>query len=358
MRIALDSMGGDFAPASPIEGALAALEEVPDGLEITLVGPRNLLQQELAKRGRQTDARLEIADAEEVISMSEKAGQAVRLKRGSSLLQAIQLHSSGQAGAIVSAGHTGAQMAASYMMLGLIEGVRRPTIGTLFPLSGGRFCFVLDVGANTDCKPVNLHQFAILGSVFMEVLTKQTDPRVALLSIGEEKTKGNELVTKASYLLEESGLNFICNVEGSDIFSGRVDVVVCDGFVGNILLKFAESVGSMVLDRVKDLCAGINANPEAARQLQKEFDYSEIGGVPLLGINGISIICHGRSTAKAIKNAIREALTLSKANLPAALAAGMERYSVGMLARGRARLKRFQEKREQHEVGEEDSELS
>ncbi|MDD5088517.1 MAG: phosphate acyltransferase PlsX [bacterium] len=357
MKIAIDAMGGDFAPASPVEGAIAALQEIPDDLQILLVGPREPLNNELDRLGQKANPRIEIVDADDVVSMTDKAGQAIRRKQGSSLLRAIQLHGSGDAHAVVSAGHTGVQMAASYMTLGLIEGVRRPAIGHLFPVMGGRYCFVVDVGANTDCKPVNLLQFAIMGSVFMEVFAGKTNPRVALLSIGEEKSKANELVSKTHYLLEESGLNFIGHVEGGDIFAGKTDVVVCDGFIGNILLKFAESVGFMFLSRLKDMCGGDLAHSEAARQFQKEFDYSEIGGVPLLGVNGISMICHGRSSGKAIKNAIREAVAFGKADLPKALAGGMEQYNLGMLARGRARLKRLQEKREQHDTNEDASEL-
>ena len=358
MRIAIDAMGGDLAPANPVEGAIAALQEIPDDLRIFLVGPRDLLNRELTKHGQDTNPKIEIVDAEDVVSMTDKTSLAIRRKRNSSLLRAIQLHGSGEAQAVVSAGHTGVQMAASYMTLGLIEGVRRPAIGHLFPVMGGRFCFVVDVGANTDCKPVNLLQFAIMGSVFMELCARQTNPRVALLSIGEEKSKANDLVSKSHYLLEESGLNFIGHVEGGDIFAGKADVVVCDGFIGNILLKFAESVGFMMLSRLKDICGEGNARSEAARQFQKDFDYSEIGGVPLLGVNGISMICHGRSSGKAIKNAIREAVAFGKADLPKALAGGMEQYSLGMLARGRARLKRLHEKREQHDSDEDASDLT
>jgi len=358
MKIAIDAMGGDLAPASPVEGAIAALREIPDDLQILLVGQRDLIVRELTKHGHDANPKIEIVDAEGIVAMTDKTSLAIRRKRDSSLLRAIQLHGNGDANAVVSAGHTGVQMAASYMTLGLIEGVRRPAIGHLFPVVGGRFCFVVDVGANTDCKPVNLLQFAIMGSVFMEIFAGQANPRVALLSIGEEKSKANELVSKSHYLLEESGLNFIGHVEGGDIFTGKTDVVVCDGFTGNILLKFAESVGFMILSRLKDLCGEGLSQSEAARRFQKEFDYSEIGGVPLLGVNGISVICHGRSNGKAIKNAIREAVAFCSADLPKALAGGIEQYNLGMLARGRARLKRLQEKREQHDVDEDVSDIT
>ncbi len=355
MRIVLDAMGGDFAPAVPVEGAIAALNEAVNDLEIILVGPQDIVQAELAKHGQEDNPRLRIVDAAQVISMSDAAGDALRAKTDSSLVRAIGLHAEREADAVISAGHTGAQMAASYMMLGLIEGVRRPTIGGLFPVGGGQFTLILDVGANMDSKPANLLQFAIMGSVFMEIVSKKTNPRVALLSIGEEKTKGNEQVQTAYYLLEESGLNFVGNLEGGDIFAAKADVLVCDGFVGNILLKFAESIGQFILERVNGMCGSGNAPSTDARQLFKDFDYSEVGGVPLLGVNGISMICHGRSTAKAIKSAIREAITLHRADLPAALAVGMEKYSLGVLARGMARLKRFHDKREQHDMPEGDN---
>jgi glycerol-3-phosphate acyltransferase PlsX len=349
MKIALDAMGGDHAPSVPVQGALAAVDEFGDELRVILVGPEGRLRSELERQRRATESRIEIADASDVVSMHDSAGRAVRDKRDSSLLRAIELHKEGAADAVVSAGHTGAQMAASYLMLGLIEGVRRPTIGGLFPVGDGRFCVLLDVGANIDCKPKHLLQFAIMGSVFMEIMTGSANPRVGLLSIGEEKTKGNEQVQDTHYLLEESGLNFVGNLEGGDVMAGKAEVVVCDGFVGNILLKFAESLGALLLSRVKNLRADDSRLAEGMKQIQKEFDYAEIGGVPLLGINGISIVCHGRSSPKAIKSAIREAMTLRQGNLPEALTRGVTRYEVGMMSRGLARLKSFRERHHESE---------
>jgi phosphate acyltransferase len=349
MKIALDAMGGDHAPSVPVQGALAALDELGSELRVILTGPEARLRAELDKQGRAAEPRIEIAGATDVVTMHDSAGRVVREKRDSSLLRAVELHKEGVADAVVSAGHTGAQMAASYLMLGLIEGVRRPTIGTLLPVAGGGFCVLLDVGANIDCKPKHLLQFAIMGSVFMEILTRIANPRVGLLSIGEEKTKGNEQTQATHYLLEESGLNFIGNLEGGDVMAGKADVVVCDGFVGNILLKFAESLGTLFLNRVKGLSAVDSRLDEGMRQMQKEFDYAEIGGVPLLGINGISIVCHGRSSPKAIKNAIREAMTLRQGNLPEALTHGVTRYEVGMMSRGLARFKSFRERHHESE---------
>jgi glycerol-3-phosphate acyltransferase PlsX len=354
MKIALDGMGGDHAPGVPVEGALAAIDEFGNDLSVILTGPAALLRAELAKHGREGEKRIEIADASEVISMHDKASRAIREKRNSSLLRAIELHKSGHADAVISAGHTGAQMAASYMMLGLIEGVRRPTIGTLIPVGDGQFSVLVDVGANTDCKPAHLLQFAIMGAVFMEIYAGVKNPRLGLLSIGEEKTKGNELVLAAHYLLEQSGLNFVGNVEGGDVFTDKADVLVCDGFVGNILLKFAESLGLLLVKRLKAMGAN---NPELLQgmeRIHKDFDYAEIGGVPLLGINGISMICHGRSSAKAIKNAIREAITLKNGRLPERLSEEVAKYDVGILTRGMARLKSFQERRDELEMREDD----
>jgi glycerol-3-phosphate acyltransferase PlsX len=355
MIVALDAMGGDHAPQAPVRGALEALSELAPDLKIILVGRQGEIRRELASAGREHEPRLQIVDAPDVITMTDKPARAIREKPDSSLLRAIHLHQQGQAQAVVSAGHTGAQMAASYMILGLIEGVRRPTIGSLIPLGGGRFSILLDVGANTDCKPIHLFQFAIMGAIFTEVMYGTANPRVALLSIGEEKTKGNDLVIAAHYLLEQSALNFVGNIEGGDILAGKSDVIVCDGFVGNVILKFAESLGPTIFKRLRSLNGAEAGLEDGMRQLQKEFDASEIGGVPLLGVNGISIICHGNSSAKAIKNAIREAAMLSRGNLANALTKGIEKFHAGMFARGMARLKSIQDKRDEFEV-EEDKE--
>lgn len=354
MIVALDAMGGDHAPQAPVQGALDALDELDSDLRVLLVGPEKELRQELAACGREHEPRIEIVHASDVITMHDKPAKAIREKPDSTLLRAIQLHKDERADAVVSAGHTGAQMAASYLVLGLIEGVRRPTIGGLIPVGAGRFSILLDVGANTDCKPINLLQFGIMGAVFMEISSAVTNPRVGLLSIGEEKTKGNDLVLATHYLLEQSGLNFIGNIEGGDIFKGKADVIVCDGFVGNIMLKFAESLGPMIFGRLRGANGASSDIAERLQQLQKQFDASEIGGVPLLGINGISIICHGNSKAKAIKSAIREAMTLARGNLPGALSAGIEKFKAGVIARGMARFKSMHDKRDELEVEDEE----
>jgi glycerol-3-phosphate acyltransferase PlsX len=354
MIVALDAMGGDHAPQVPVQGALEALDEFGSDLRLVLVGPDTEIRRELTACGRDREPRIEIVRATDVITMQDKPAKAIREKPDSSLMKAIRLHKDGRAQAVVSAGHTGAQMAASYLILGLIEGVRRPTIGGLIPIGNGRYSILVDVGANTDCKPINLLQFGIMGAVFIELFAGVKNPRVGLLSIGEEKTKGNELVVASHYLLEQSGLNFLGNVEGGDIFKGKADVIVCDGFVGNIMLKFAESLGPMIFGRLYGPNGSRTEIPERLQQLQREFDAAEIGGVPLLGVNGISIICHGNSRAKAIKNAIREAMTLARGNLPQALSAGVEKYKAGVIARSMALFKSMHEKRDELDVEDEE----
>jgi glycerol-3-phosphate acyltransferase PlsX len=312
-----------------------------------------VVRKELEQLGQSAESRIHIEHAPDVISMHDSPSTAIRKKPNSSLLRAIDLHKTGKVDAVVSAGHTGVQMAASYLALGLIEGVRRPTIGSLFPLGNGKYSILLDVGANTDCKPIHLLQFAVMGTIYMEIMAGVKKPRVALLSIGEEKTKGNELVLAAHYLLENSGLHFVGNIEGRDILAGKADVLVCDGFVGNLILKFAESLSGIIVNRLTE--SGVSGAQIGAgvRQLQKEFDYAEIGGVPLLGINGVSIICHGGSSAKAIKSAIREAATLASGDLAGHLSKGIAEFEAGFFARGLARFKGFHEKRDQIDIEDE-----
>lgn len=357
MVVALDAMGGDFAPKNPVAGALAALDQFSN-LEVILVGRENEIKAELKAAGRERESRLRIEDAPDVIEMTDSPGKVIRSKPNSSLLRAVELHRDRVADAIVSAGHTGVQMAASYMKLGLVEGVRRPTIGGLFPVGKGRFTLMLDVGANTDCKPINLLQFAVMGSIYMKIMMKVDNPSVGLLSIGEEKTKGNELVLATHYLLENSGLNFLGNIEGRDLLIGKADVIVCDGFVGNVVLKLAESLTHLIMTHIFGPDSSEDASDsklhERLKMLRRDFDYSEIGGVPLLGVDGLSIICHGGSSGKAIKNAIREAIMLSEGNLANELSEGIKLYDAGMLARGVARFRGFHDKKDEFEVTEED----
>ncbi len=309
MKIAVDAMGGDFAPREIVKGALNAALEL--GLGIILVGDEELLRAELYDCD--TSGLVSIVHAPEVIDMKEHPAVAVRRKKGSSIVRAAQLVKEGSAAAMVSAGSTGAVMASALLGLGRIKGVDRPAIAGVLPNEKG-LTVLLDAGANVDCKPQHLLQFGIMGYLYAKKILGIANPRVGLLSNGEEETKGNE-VTQAAYpMLLNAGINFIGNVEGRDIFCGTVDVVVCDGFIGNIVLKTGEGLAGALLKMMKEevtkswlaKMGTVMAEP-ALKGLQRRIDYSEYGGAPLLGANGVFIICHGRSTAKAIKNAINVA---------------------------------------------------
>jgi len=308
MRIALDAMGGDHAPSVVVEGAVLAAKEW--GIEVVLVGPHERVKQELAKHDT-SGLSLPVVHAEEVIGMDEHAAVAVRQKRHSSIATGIDLLKEGRVAAFVSAGNSGAVMAAALFGLGRIQGIDRPAIGTVFPTTTGR-CFILDIGANADCKPEYLLQFATMGSAYAERVLGITHPRVGLLSNGEEETKGNALVQASYPLLKASPLNFAGNVEGKDVPMGLADVVVCDGFSGNILIKLSEGVAESLFQALKtEITAGIASKlaalvlKPAFRRIKKRLDYAEFGGAPLLGVNGVVIIAHGRSNAPAIKNALR-----------------------------------------------------
>jgi glycerol-3-phosphate acyltransferase PlsX len=313
-RIALDAMGGDLAPQAPIAGALMALAEIDPQHIIQLVGRSETIEAELdrqlaahAAAGRLRE-RLVIVEAPQVIEMSDRPSAAVRGKPNSSMVVGLKLHASGEADGFISAGNTGAQMAASVVLLKLHDGLTRPAIATLFPTARDPVV-VLDVGANVDCDAMELVQFARLGSVYAEDILGRDDPVIGLLSIGEEPEKGNAAVKEAHKLLTAADLNFIGNVEGRDIHTGGgphgpVDVIVCDGFVGNVLLKFYESVPEMIFGMMRR-----NGVTQALLdQTFKGFDYSDYGGAPLLGVKGVSIISHGSSSPRAIKNAIGVAL--------------------------------------------------
>jgi phosphate acyltransferase len=310
-RIALDAMGGDHAPQAPVAGALEALAELDPAHSVQLVGRREVVEQEL---GRHSTAgayrsRLEIIDAADTIEMTDKPS-AVRGKPDSSMMVGLKLQADGKSDAFVSAGNTGAQMAASMLLLRLHTGLKRPAIATIFP-TAKRSVVVLDSGANVDCSADELVQFARLGAVYAEDILGRSRPAVGLLSIGEEPEKGNTVTKEAHAMLTEAaaGLNFLGNVEGRDLPAGTshhgdLDVVVCDGFVGNVILKFYESVPPlMVRLLVKEGVA-----EQTIRKGLKSLDYSEHGGAPLLGVKGVSIICHGRSSPAAIKNAIKVAV--------------------------------------------------
>jgi glycerol-3-phosphate acyltransferase PlsX len=314
-RIALDAMGGDFAPQATVAGALLALAELDPAHSIQLVGStavveaqlRALLDGELASHAAQRD-RLSIVEAPDVIEMTDKPSAAVRGKPNSSMAVGLRLQTEGQSDAFVSAGNTGAQMAASVVLLRMHAGLDRPAIVTLFP-SARKPVAVLDSGANVDCAPEELVQFARLGATYVECLLGRASPAVGLLSIGEEPEKGNAVTKEAHALLQSAGLNFIGNVEGRDLPAGGteshpVDVVVCDGFVGNVVLKFYEAIAPLMIGTLRNI--GVTA--EQLEAGLKHLDYSEYGGAPLLGVKGVSIISHGKSSPRAIKNAVKVAV--------------------------------------------------
>ena len=334
-RIALDAMGGDFAPQATVAGALLALGELDSAHSIQLVGQTavinsqldSLLAGELAASAGQR-ARIEIIEAPDVIEMTDKPAAVIRGRPNSSMIVGLKLQPKGQSDAFVSAGNTGAQMAASMVVLKLHEGLSRPAIATMFP-TARQSVVVLDSGANVDCAAEELVQFARLGAVYAECVLGRANPAVGLLSIGEEEEKGNAAVKEAHKLLLAAGLNFIGNVEGRDLPRGAcdrgpVDVVVCDGFVGNVVLKFYEAVAPLITGLLKK--AGIEEATLAAAL--KQLDYSEHGGAPLLGVRGVSIISHGKSSPRAIKNALKAAVR--------AVDSGMNEHIGRRLERGAA----------------------
>lgn len=312
-------MGGDNAPVNEVAGAIETVEN-NDGINITLVGKAGLIEKELKKHSYNS-SRINIFNAEEVIEMHESPAEAMRKKPDSSLVQGLKLCRSGEADGFLSAGNTGAVMAASLFTLGRIANVSRPTIGSRFPTERG-ISLVFDVGANVDCKPLHLLQFAVMGSVFANHIYGIDNPKVGLLSVGEEKSKGDAVTVETHELLEKSGLNFIGNVEGRDIMKGETHVIVCDGFTGNIVLKFAESVLSLLKTKFKDYAdRGIINKLKVGmaygtlKDILKDFDYQEYGGVPLLGVNGVSIIGHGRSSPRAIMNMAIKAEQMVRAGI-------------------------------------------
>ena len=317
MHIAIDAFGSDNAPFPEVEGAIIAIKE---GLcdKIYLVGKQDILTKQLEKYYYPKD-KIEIVHASEVITMSDSPAKVVREKKDSSLVKAIQLHREGTAQAVVSAGNTGAMMAASLFGYGRIKNVLRPAIATTFPTQSHPE-IILDVGANVECNPENLVQYAILGSLYFKFFFEADNPRVALLNIGEEESKGNELVKKTYVKLKENkDINFVGNIEGKDLLKGIVDVVVCDGFVGNVMLKTVEGAAYSIMsilksEMKKDWIAKLGAllSFPAYAYLKKKLDHSEYGGALLVGLNGISVVSHGRSNAKAIKNAVGLAAHLAR----------------------------------------------
>jgi len=317
--IAVDAMGGDHAPKAEVTGALDAVRALD--VKVLLVGREETVRAELDHHGSWRNLPIEIVHASEKITMEDSAAKAARVKKDSSIRVASRLVRDGKADGFVSAGNTGAVMVTAKMVQGVVHGVERPGLATTLPTRSGRPCTVLDVGANVDCTPQMLAQFAIMGGIYARHVLHADNPKVGLLSIGEEEGKGNELTRAATPLLKALPLNFTGNVEGRDIYHGNVDVVVCDGFTGNVLLKTSEGVADMIKELLKEsLTATVLGKIGAAlasgsfHQLKKKIDYSEYGGAPLLGVKGVCIICHGSSNGNAVKNAIRVAVEYAKAD--------------------------------------------
>ncbi|HUF76464.1 MAG TPA: phosphate acyltransferase PlsX [Longimicrobiales bacterium] len=303
MRIALDAMGTDLAPEPEVLGALQALEQLEPDIEIVLVGDEPVVSTVLEKHGGPRD-RLSIHHAPDRVTASDAPASVIRKKPDSSIVVGLKLHKEGAVQAFVSAGSTGAMMATSLFTLKPLPGVDRPSVATPLPTVSGP-CLLIDSGANVDCKPHQLVQFAHLGSSYARDTMGLEKPRVALLNIGEEPEKGNEVVTETHALLaKEPGVHFIGNIEGRDIILGATDVAVCDGFVGNVLLKFYESVAGFIISLLEPHLAEAREKSADLQNVFRILDYAEYGGAPLLGVGGVSIICHGESPPKAIHNAL------------------------------------------------------
>jgi phosphate acyltransferase len=310
--IALDAMGSDRAPRPEIEGAILAARQL--GTRVLLVGPEDRIRPELERHRWVSRLPIEIVQASEVITMEDKAAQAVRAKRDSSMRVGVRMVREGTAAGFVTAGNTGAAMATAKMVLGALPGVDRPALAAVFPTAIGTGAMLLDVGANVDCDPHNLEQFAVMGEIYFRSIFGTRRPKVGLLSIGEEETKGNLLTRESFQLLKQLPINFVGNVEGRDLYNGNVDVIVADGFVGNVALKISEGVVNLVRAALKEALqatvtrqVGYLLSRSAFGDFKKRLDHTEYGGAPLLGLKGVSIITHGSSNANAIKNAIRVA---------------------------------------------------
>ena len=330
-------MGGDFAPRNTVEGAVLALKEYPRIEKLFLVGDAMAVGAELKRIGYQ-DQRLEIFHASEVVDMHESAAKAIRQKKDSSISRAVDLVKNGSAQAVISAGHTGAAVAASVLKMRTLKGIERPAVACLLPTEIGVFVLI-DAGANPDSGPENLLQFGIMGSVFSEQVLGNKEPKVALLSIGEEDLKGNDTTKEAFKLLKASSLNFQGNIEGRDLYENPADVVVCDGFTGNVVLKTSESIAYAIFGWLRrELSRGLvrklgaQLARGAFRDIYKKTNSEEYGGMPLLGVNGVCIIAHGSSSPVAIKNAIRAAAESVKQDLNPHILRKLEIYNENLAA--------------------------
>ncbi|MCC6419813.1 MAG: phosphate acyltransferase PlsX [Gemmataceae bacterium] len=337
LTIAVDAMGGDHAPRSEVVGALDAARSLD--VKVILVGRDDLLRRELNQHEGWRDLPIEIAHAGERVTMEDSAAKAFRTKRDSSLRVACRLVRDGAAQGFVSAGNTGAVMATAKIVQGVVPGVDRPALAGVFPTVAGSPVVVVDVGANVDCDPRQIAQFAVMGEIYSRTILHRPRPRVGLLSIGEEEHKGNDLTRLATPLLKGLNVNFVGNVEGRDIFGGEVDVVVCDGFIGNVALKVAEGLGDMVkrllqesLEATVTRKIGYVLARDAFTEFKKRLDYSEYGGAPLLGVRGVCIICHGRSNGNAIKNAIRVAAEFAQGKINSRIEAELKLPALDKLA--------------------------
>ena len=337
LTIAVDAMGSDHAPKAEVEGAVRAARSL--GVKVILVGRKELVDRELALHDGHGHLPIEVVHASERITMEDSAAKAVRTKRDSSVRVASRLVRDGVADGFLSAGNTGAVMATAKMVQGVVRGVGRPAIASVFPTLKGTPAVMVDVGANVDCSPRMLAEFAVMGEIYARVILRNPSPRVGLLSIGEEEHKGNELTRAATPLLKTLPINFIGNVEGGDVYTGKVDVIVCDGFIGNVALKTSEGLVEIIRHMLKETFEatiasklGYVLSKKAFNDFKKRLDYSEYGGAPLLGIKGVCIICHGHSNANAIKNAIRVASEFSSRRINDQIEAELSRWTEGTLA--------------------------
>ena len=331
VTIAVDAMGGDHAPEAEVEGAVRAAKAYQ--VQIVLVGREELVQKELARYEDSMGLPIKVVHASEVVTMEDSAAKAMRNKRDSSIRVAARLVRDGTVQGLVSAGNTGAVMATAKTVQGMVHGVDRPALSTVFPTVKGTPVVMMDVGANVDCSPQMLAQFAIMGDIYSRVMFENKNPRVGLLSIGEEEHKGNELTHAAWPLLSSLPINFIGNVEGGDLYSGKADVIVCDGFIGNVALKVSEGVIEIIVKMLKESLQGsIPAQmgyllaSKALKGFKRRLDYSEYGGAPLLGVKGVCIICHGRSNANAIKNAIHIAAQFAEKRINQRIEGELKRW--------------------------------
>jgi phosphate acyltransferase len=334
--IALDAMGSDRAPKPEIEGAIHAARQF--GLRVSLVGPESVINSELRRHPSAGRLPIDVIHASEYITMEDKV-EAIRAKRDSSMRVGLRLVREGRANGFVTAGNTGAAMATAKIVLGAVPGVDRPALAAVFPTAPGTAAMLLDVGANVDCKADNLAQFAVMGDIYFRAMFGKRPgtpgPRVGILSIGEEETKGNELTREAFQLLKRLPLNFVGNVEGRDLYNGQVDVIVADGFVGNVALKISEGVANLVRTALKESLkatitrqVGALLSRSAFTDFKKRLDHTEYGGAPLLGVKGVCIITHGSSNANAIKNAVRVAAEFSQRGINDSIERGLAHLRV------------------------------